>query len=183
MNHLKYSVSTYSIYLIACPALANWKSGGYSCKRCCGCINRNKGYLDFEIAWEECGKIGQCGKIMKYSDGKFYLRRLDDEYKLNSNLEYVDYFCGGKKTKNFTKLFILLHIKLLANVTIIRNIQSYAAIPAISSTTITSNTQQTSKVTSTKISSKISVSTAATMKTTATSKIQTTPSFLIGTTL
>ena len=60
-----------------------------------------------------CGKIDEFGRIMQYGrGGKYYLRRLNDKYDSNPSLNYVDYFCEGKKTKNFTKSFLPLHIMI-----------------------------------------------------------------------
>ena len=114
-NHLQFSISSYSYYLIACTALAHWKPGGYHCKDD-KCINGNKGYNDFNTAWEECGKIRECGRIMWWTNEKFHLRRLDDEYDPNPRLHYVDYICRGKKAKSFTKSFFPLHIIILYNI-------------------------------------------------------------------
>ena len=98
----------FFVLLIACPAVANWKPGGYDCVDTC--INGNKVYRYFAQAWAECGRISQCAKIMKYSNFQFFLRKADDRYVSSSTVEYVDYSCGGKKTKNLTKSFVLSHI-------------------------------------------------------------------------
>jgi len=83
-----------------CPVPKIWKKGGYHCKNH-KCINGNKGYDDVETAWDMCGKIDECGRIMQYGrGGKYYLRRLNDKYDSNPSLNYVDYFCEASECKD-----------------------------------------------------------------------------------
>ena len=59
------------------------------------CINGNTAYSDLEDAWKMCRYVPECQRIMKYTDGKYYLRRFDDEYEKNRRLKYVDWDCRG----------------------------------------------------------------------------------------
>ena len=64
------------------------------------CLNQNKTYPDLETAWEECGKIAKCKRIMKYGNG-FYLRKASDRYYPPTDpkcleCSYVEYHCNGK---------------------------------------------------------------------------------------
>jgi len=42
------------------------------------CLNKNQMYSSLEDAWEACGQVDDCGKILKYEETKFYLRRSTD---------------------------------------------------------------------------------------------------------
>ena len=78
-----------------CPVSNDFKSGGFSCPH--GCLNGNIGYSDFASAWKNCEQINGCGKIMKYTDGNFYLRRSSDEKFEDSRVQYVDFRCLGTR--------------------------------------------------------------------------------------
>ena len=43
------------------------------------CINGNKAYLNIKFAWDACEDIPECGFVMLWNDGKFYLRRSSDQ--------------------------------------------------------------------------------------------------------
>ena len=78
------------------PDVRDMKPGGYSCKDSI-CINNNIGYPFLKDAWIACGLIRECAKIMKYSNGKYYLRTSDDPSDDSEPfLEHVDYDCNGK---------------------------------------------------------------------------------------
>ena len=48
-------------------------------KHCRGsCINGNIGYTSLSKAWKKCFKVPDCGFIMRYSNGRYYLRRNSD---------------------------------------------------------------------------------------------------------
>ena len=90
-----------------CPLSNDFKPGGYHCSG--GCINGNTGYWEYQTAWKRCGEIKQCKMIMKYTNGKYYLRKFNDRFESNSKCrkcEYVEYRCGGKKKIFFYFLFI-----------------------------------------------------------------------------
>lgn len=74
-----------------CEPPAILPSGGYHCVD--GCLNGNTGYADLATAWAKCGEIAGCVRIMKYSDGKFYLRKANDRFDPNIVLQHVDYSC------------------------------------------------------------------------------------------
>merc|ERR1719336_3363311 len=42
------------------------------------CLSNDEHYYTLGEAWEACGRISECGIIMKYTDGYFYLRRHSD---------------------------------------------------------------------------------------------------------
>ena len=65
----------------ACPAPAEvLLSNGKDCPRdvSANCLNSNTGYSTFLTAWTQCGQVAECEFIMKYHDGKYYLRRSSD---------------------------------------------------------------------------------------------------------
>lgn len=43
-----------------------------------GCIHQNKGYREFSQAWYACGNVDGCDVVMKWTNGKYYLRRSSD---------------------------------------------------------------------------------------------------------
>lgn len=43
------------------------------------CINGNKAYSTLKVAWDACKDIPECGFVMAWNDGKFYLRRSSDQ--------------------------------------------------------------------------------------------------------
>ena len=79
------------IFQADCPAPTDYRSGGYYCTN--RCINNNIGIPDLATAWAKCGEVVECTRIMKRQDGQFYLRKLDDAYDPNANLQYVDFTC------------------------------------------------------------------------------------------
>lgn len=42
------------------------------------CLNLNRPYARLSEAWEKCGATPGCGAVMRYSNGKFFLRRESD---------------------------------------------------------------------------------------------------------
>ena len=77
-----------------CHIKNDFKSGGLDCPGNihANCINQNIGYSDLAAAWKRCGELPECGKIMKYTDGKYYLRRATDP-ACCSQAQHVDYRC------------------------------------------------------------------------------------------
>ena len=50
-------------------------------KHCKGsCINGNIGYTSLSKAWKKCFEVRHCAFIMRYSDGRYYLRRASDNF-------------------------------------------------------------------------------------------------------
>ena len=73
-------------------------------------MNGNKGYPDMKTAWEACRKLqygekgfwgerlentDNCKYIMKDTDGKYYLRKDNDKYDKNRDLQYAIFKCPG----------------------------------------------------------------------------------------
>ena len=54
---------------------------GFYCLDKDACLNNNKPYYSLVEAWKMCGKVEGCGFVMRYSNGKYYLRRLSDAHK------------------------------------------------------------------------------------------------------
>ena len=79
-----------------CPIRHDFVSGGQMCPRNihATCINDNIGYPDLASAWKRCGQVPECKRIMKYYDGKYYLRRATDPACCQT-LQHVDYKCPG----------------------------------------------------------------------------------------
>merc|ERR1711971_723654 len=42
------------------------------------CVAGNRDYVNFEEAWAACGRIPECGVIMRWTSGNYYLRRRSD---------------------------------------------------------------------------------------------------------
>jgi len=42
------------------------------------CVAGNRDYAVFSDAWAACGRVPECGAIMKWTSGNYYLRRADD---------------------------------------------------------------------------------------------------------
>ena len=62
-------------------------------------MNGNKGYPDMKTAWDACRKlqhgVDNCKYIMKYTDGKYYLRKDNDKYDKNRAYQYAVFKCPG----------------------------------------------------------------------------------------
>lgn len=78
------------------------KLGGWNCAG--KCINENIGYDELGAAWQQCGKVAGCARIMKYYDGKYYLRSNRDLFdatcttsdtKEKCKTHFLDYTCKG----------------------------------------------------------------------------------------
>ena len=122
----RYSAITRGLYWIF-SLIIGWttrsppkklEKGGYHCRKH-KCINKNKAYPNLNSAWDACGKVSECKRIMKH-DGKFFLRRGNDNYDPNPALKHVDFQCQGK-FRNHIVSFILqpTYHTVLSNVVII----------------------------------------------------------------
>lgn len=80
----------------ACPAPTSPAFAGHG--QACGgsCINTNLQYGEFAEAWTACGIVPECGAIMKWTDGSYYLRRLSDP-PLRGGQSMI-YSCGATTT-------------------------------------------------------------------------------------
>ena len=55
---------------------------GFDCVDVEACLNNNKPYYSLVEAWKMCGKVEECGFVMRYKDSKYYLRSLSDAHKI-----------------------------------------------------------------------------------------------------
>ena len=75
----------------ACPAPPEvLPSKGKNCQSNI-CLNSNTGYDTFVQAWTRCGEVAECGFIMRYDDGKYYLRRTSDPDR--TDMQGISYSC------------------------------------------------------------------------------------------
>ena len=66
-----------------------------------GCLNGNTGIPTLAEAWERCGEVADCGYIMKYVNGMFYLRRSSDPDRVD--MEGFTYDCNSNtRNPNFS---------------------------------------------------------------------------------
>ena len=78
-----------------------FKPGGWSCPTVC--VDNNTAYPDFNTAWDRCGKVNGCTKIVKWTDGQFYLRSdADNIPDSTSDVLYANYGCRRMITKDIT---------------------------------------------------------------------------------
>ena len=82
---------------VKCPTKNDLKNGGYGCRMTGvvhpGCINMNKAYETLDGAVSGCKNLHECTSIMKYINGKYYLRRADDPVDSTSGLSHLDIDC------------------------------------------------------------------------------------------
>jgi len=83
-----------------CKPPSTYKSGGYHCNGYC--INGNQGISGLTAAWSKCGDMPECTRIMRYTNGLFYLRKANDHFDANAGFKHVDYICAScVDTANF----------------------------------------------------------------------------------
>ena len=73
--------------------------GGYHCNE--SCINNNKGYQKWSIAWDKCRELETCTRVIRWANGSHYyyhLRKADDIFDNNTRFLHVNFHpkCRGK---------------------------------------------------------------------------------------
>ena len=73
--------------------------GGYHCNE--SCINNNKGYQKWSIAWDKCRELETCARVIRWENGSHYyyhLRKADDIFDNNPRFLHVNFHpkCRGK---------------------------------------------------------------------------------------
>jgi len=99
----------------SCPALSTdlFDDSPLTGKDCPGvdassCVNDNVPFLHFADAWEECGRIAECGFIMRHPNRGFYLRRATDPTAKGGRESWpgVNYGCMGASSSCPGKKFV-----------------------------------------------------------------------------
>ena len=58
-------------------------------------MDGNAAYVTLTEAWKKCGTVPECGFVMRYSNGNFYLRRADGVNVVHTGLwGYTYKTCG-----------------------------------------------------------------------------------------
>merc|ERR1712232_238421 len=85
------------------PTVLEWHDGGQDCPTGEGkwCLNGNTAYSTFEEAWEACGRVAQCKRIMKHSNDEYFLRRADDPVSNLTGQQTLRYLCKDKPRYTF----------------------------------------------------------------------------------
>jgi len=60
------------------------------------CVAGNRDYVYFSDAWEACGRVPECGAIMRWTSGNYYLRRVDDPKVPVAGAFSMFYSCNGQ---------------------------------------------------------------------------------------
>jgi hypothetical protein len=65
---------------LAANAEQQWVQKGTGCpdRSLEKCLNKNQMYSSLTEAWDACGQVDECGKILKYEEKQYYLRRSTD---------------------------------------------------------------------------------------------------------
>jgi len=71
------------------------KQMGCPTDRTDSCVAGNRDYLNFTDAWKACGRVPECGAIMRWTSGNYYLRRRDDPVVDIPGAWSMFYTCGG----------------------------------------------------------------------------------------
>ena len=112
---IRFHSSSNSPYFISdsCPAPseASFTSGiGYGCHRGAqNCLNGNTPIDSLQEAWNRCGEVSGCTRIMKFTDNKFYLKEANDPVVSsagsNSGTSGIEFYntCASKPL-SFTKI-------------------------------------------------------------------------------
>lgn len=63
------------------------------------CVEKNRHFTQLENAWEKCGLLEDCGAVMQWSDGMYYLRRTTDPDSLSfvAGVKLWNYECQASK--------------------------------------------------------------------------------------
>mmetsp|Transcript_147496 Transcript_147496/g.260091 ORF Transcript_147496/g.260091 Transcript_147496/m.260091 type:complete len:399 (-) Transcript_147496:162-1358(-) len=63
------------------------------------CLEENRHFTQFANAWEKCGLLADCGAVMLWSDGNYYLRRATDpdSHVVVANVKLWNYDCQASK--------------------------------------------------------------------------------------
>ena len=93
------------------PSEASFTSGiGYGCHRGAqNCLNGNTPIDSLQEAWNRCGEVSGCTRIMKFTDNKFYLKEANDPVVSsagsNSGTSGIEFYntCASKPL-SFTKI-------------------------------------------------------------------------------
>lgn len=69
-----------------------------------GCINKGRAFRTFSEAWNACGRVQSCGVILKWRNGKYYLRRsTDPTYQrrraLRNSKRAMPYHCPEERNR------------------------------------------------------------------------------------
>merc|ERR1719410_3145083 len=59
------------------------------------CVAGNRDYVTFAEAWAACGRIPECGAIMRWTSGNYYLRRRTDPMVAVAGAWSMYYDCKG----------------------------------------------------------------------------------------
>jgi len=88
-----------TVELVACPAPApSWVLPHKGCPTDnldASCVAHNRHYNTFEEAWAACGTFSECGFIVLFTDGRFYLRRASDPDFPIAGSWSMPYSCGA----------------------------------------------------------------------------------------
>jgi len=60
------------------------------------CLLGNRDYAVFADAWAACGRVPECGAIMRWTSGNYYLRRRGDPHVPMAGAFSMFYSCGGQ---------------------------------------------------------------------------------------
>ena len=60
------------------------------------CLNENTQYDSFSVAWKKCSEVLECAFVMRYSDGKFLLRRESDPNVEGDGIWGFNHACPSK---------------------------------------------------------------------------------------
>lgn len=76
------------------------------------CLANNTEYRTFAEAWAECGARAECGVVMRWTNGLFYLRRLSDPDRPTKGAGSTLYSCeaADKATRQLVRLQVPAHV-------------------------------------------------------------------------
>jgi hypothetical protein len=87
----------------ACEAAATPDGPGKNCPDNADdstCINGNKGYSSLKEAWDDCGQVDECGAVMLFKNGQYYLRRASDpDRPAGDGTQCFAYTCSSGKAR------------------------------------------------------------------------------------
>ena len=71
------------------PAPYSELNGGFECNG--PCIDGNREHSDIYSAWERCAVVTECTMVLKFSPGRFFLRKADDPPTGDQSQNYFNY--------------------------------------------------------------------------------------------
>eukprot|EP00930_Biecheleria_cincta_P056229 TRINITY_DN42390_c0_g1_i1.p1 TRINITY_DN42390_c0_g1~~TRINITY_DN42390_c0_g1_i1.p1 ORF type:complete len:485 (-),score=56.21 TRINITY_DN42390_c0_g1_i1:172-1626(-) len=98
--------ATYFSYSSCPPPYPKFEQQALSCpgRGLSGCLNGNKAYSSFSQAWSACGIVEGCGVVMKWRNGKYFLRRSTDpvyrgRHDIGTSLLAMPYHCPEERKR------------------------------------------------------------------------------------